>query len=97
SYAWNGGISTSGIGTFGGWTQVTTHANGRTLVESKDIFSRTTAKTDLGGHVWSYSYDVAGRLYQSGTGGVYTTYNYLNTGQLGSTILGAPNPVANST
>ncbi len=38
SYAWNGGISTSGIGTFGGWTQVTTHANGGTLVESKDIF-----------------------------------------------------------
>ena len=97
SYAWNGGISTSGLGTFGGWTQVTTHANGRTLVESKDIFNRTTAKTDLGGHVWSYSYDVAGRLYQSGTGGVYTTYTYLNTGQLGSTILGTPYPVANST
>ncbi|MBN8811110.1 MULTISPECIES: GH-E family nuclease [unclassified Sphingomonas] len=95
-YSWNGGISTSGIGTFGGWTQVTTYANGKTLVESKDVFNRTTAKTDLGGHVWSYSYDISGRLSQVGTGGLYTTYNYLNTGMVGQTIVGTPNPQVNT-
>ncbi|WP_448661573.1 GH-E family nuclease [Sphingomonas sp. CJ20] len=96
SYSWNSGITTSGIGTFGGWTQVTTYANGRTLVESEDVFNRTTAKTDLGGHGWTYSYDISGRLSQVGTGGVYTTYAYLNTGTVGQTIVGTPTPQVNT-
>jgi YD repeat-containing protein len=96
SYSWNSGISTSGLGTFGGWTQTTTFANGRTLVESNDIYGHATSKTDLGGHVWSYSYDVAGRLTQSGTGGLFTHFLYLNTGMLGSTVVGELNPQVNT-
>ena len=96
AYAWNAGIATSGLGTFGGWTRTTTFANGRTSIESEDIFDRTTGKTDMGGHVWTYTYDIAGRLVQSGTGGLYTTNTYLNTGQVGSSIVGDPNPQANT-
>ncbi len=96
AYSWNSGTTTSGLGTFGGWTRTTTYANSRTQVESQDIFNRITSKTDMGGHAWTYTYDVAGRMIQSGTGGLYTTNTYLNTGQIGSTIVGDPNPQANT-
>ncbi len=96
SYAWNAGIATSGLGTFGGWTKTTTFANAKTSVESSDVSGRTTAKNDMGGHVWSYTYDIAGRLTAAGTGGVATNYLYFNTGQLSSTIVGTLTPSVNT-
>ncbi|MES2443088.1 MAG: LysM peptidoglycan-binding domain-containing protein [Pseudomonadota bacterium] len=96
-YAWNAGIAIAGLGTFGGWTRTTTYANTRTLVESADIFGRTTAKTDMGGHVWSFAYDISGRLTSVGTGGLATSYAYFNTGLLSSTAVGTPAPAVNTT
>jgi YD repeat-containing protein len=83
SYTWDSGIATSGMGTFGGWTGVTTYANGRTMTEQSDLFGRTTSKTDLGGHVTSYVYDAAGRMTSAATGGLASNYSYLNTGLVG--------------
>ncbi|MEA3065957.1 MAG: trimeric autotransporter adhesin, partial [Sphingomonadales bacterium] len=81
SYAWSGGIATGGMGTFGGWTQTTTMANGRTATEQADVFGHQVYKSDLGGHVSSFTYDLAGRLIRS-TGGETVNYVWLNTGKL---------------
>lgn len=97
SYAWNAGIATSGLGTFGGWTKTTIYANSKTSVENSDIFGHATGKTDMGGHVWSYTYDVAGRLTAAGTGGINTNYLYFNTGMLSSTVVGTLTPTVNTT
>jgi YD repeat-containing protein len=82
AYSWNGSMATSGLGTFGGWTQTTTYANSRTLTFSQDFYGRETGKTDLGGHVFSASYDKAGRMVARGD----QNYVYLNTGQIGETF-----------
>ncbi|HYD38919.1 MAG TPA: LysM peptidoglycan-binding domain-containing protein, partial [Allosphingosinicella sp.] len=86
SYAWNGGLATAGMGTFGGWTETTTYANGRTLVEQSDVHGRLLVKTDLGGHVYSFSYDLAGRAAQRGGNGETVTFGQLNTGRTGQVI-----------
>ncbi len=86
SYTWNANLATSGLGTFGGWTQVTTYANGRTLTENADLFGRTLYKNDLGGHVTNFTYDAAGRLTQSAIGGSTTSYEYHNSGQIGKIL-----------
>jgi YD repeat-containing protein len=83
SYAWSSALATSGMGTFGGWIQTTTHANGLSATEHSDMFGRDLYKMDLGGHQFSFSYDLAGRLAQR-TGGDAITYSYLNSGLLGS-------------
>jgi YD repeat-containing protein len=79
AYSWNGGLATSGLGTFGGWTNTVTYANGRTMTVSQDIYGRETSKTDLGGHVFYSSYDKGGRLASRGD----QNYVYLNTGHIG--------------
>ena len=79
AYSWNGGLATSGLGIFGGWTHSVTYANGRTMTVSQDLFGRETSKTDLGGHVFNSSYDKAGRLATRGD----QNYVHLNTGHLG--------------
>jgi YD repeat-containing protein len=84
AYSWNGGLVTDGLGTFGGTTQTTTFANGRTLTVSQDIYGRETAKTDLGGHVSNSLYDKAGRLVARGD----QNYVFLNTGQIGEVFTG---------
>ena len=80
-YAWDGTIATGGMATYGGWTQTTTHANGRTSIEKSDLFGREVSKTDLGGHVFTTSYDLAGRMTErSVSGGETITYSWLNSG-----------------
>lgn len=83
SYTWYGWLGTSGMGTFGAWEQVTTYANGRTLVEQSDMFGHDIYKRDLGGHVFSFQYDQAGRM-TSRSGGETLNYTYLNTGLVSS-------------
>jgi YD repeat-containing protein len=46
----------------GGTTIVTTQADGKTLTDTKDYFGRLLSHTDLGGHVFEYSYNKAGWL-----------------------------------
>lgn len=83
SYTWDASITAAGMGvTSGGWTQVTTMANGRTLTEKNDILGRATWKQDLGGNVTTYAYDIAGRQISSTMGGLTATFTYFNTGQI---------------
>ncbi|HEX8225714.1 MAG TPA: polymorphic toxin-type HINT domain-containing protein [Allosphingosinicella sp.] len=82
AYSWNGSMATTGLGTFGGWTQTTTFANSRTLTVSQDFYGRETSKTDLGGHVFADTYDKGGRLVARGD----QNYVFLNTGQIGETF-----------
>lgn len=91
AYAWEAGMATTGVGTFGGWSQTTTMANGLYSVEKADLFGRATYKRNLGGHITSYSYDVAGRLSSSALGGLTTTFTWLNSGFLGRMATGTPN------
>ncbi len=81
SYAWNGAIATAGMGTFGGWTETTTVANGRSATEQTDVFGHQVYRSDLGGHVYTFSYDLAGRMTQR-TGTETLNYTWLNTGKV---------------
>jgi YD repeat-containing protein len=81
SYSWNGGIATAGMGTFGGWTETTTMANGRSTTEQTDLFGRQVYKSDLGGRVYTFSYDLAGRMVQRSSGETLN-YTWLNTGKV---------------
>ncbi|WP_379551794.1 LysM peptidoglycan-binding domain-containing protein [Qipengyuania sp. DGS5-3] len=91
AFTWSAALSTPGAGTFGGWTEVTTYANGKTLTEKSDLFGRATQKNDLGGHVTNYTYDIAGRIRTSAVGGLTTTFNYFNTGLHSSIVTGTAN------
>ncbi|WP_432199761.1 polymorphic toxin-type HINT domain-containing protein [Erythrobacter sp. W53] len=91
TFTWSASLSTPGAGTFGGWTEVTTYANGKTLTEKNDLFGRATQKNDLGGHVTNYTYDIAGRIRTSAVGGLTTTFNYFNTGLHSSIVTGTAN------
>ncbi|WP_289024778.1 LysM peptidoglycan-binding domain-containing protein [uncultured Sphingomonas sp.] len=90
SYVWSW-QSTNGLGSFGGWYQTTTYANGRTSVQQEDMFGHVLYTVDLGGHATSFNYDYAGRMIQR-TGGETINYNYLNTGLLGSMTSGYGSP-----
>src|SRR5437763_16623849 len=79
-------LETSGLGTFGGWTKTTTDATGHVGVQNTDYFGRLVGKTDLGGHVFSYAFDKAGRATALLNGASQTigTYTWLNTGLIGA-------------
>ena len=87
SYLWSGGLTASGLNNFGGWTETTTLANGRSSTVQKTVFDQVVQTTDLSGRVTSYSYDGAGRLIQKRTGGIGNDYSYLNTGKFNSSAL----------
>ncbi|MCJ2186968.1 GH-E family nuclease [Novosphingobium beihaiensis] len=82
SYTWDASLEAAGTGlqNTGGWIQVTTMANGKTLTETTDAFGRAISKNDLGGHVTTYTYDDAGRLVKSAVGNASYNYEYYNTG-----------------
>lgn len=91
AYAWGGSLTTTGLGTFGGWTKTTTTVANKTSVEQTDYFGRIIGRTDLGGRVYSMTFDKAGRLTaqtSSLTVGSTTTalqsltYGWYNTGQM---------------
>ncbi|WP_298303583.1 glycohydrolase toxin TNT-related protein [uncultured Erythrobacter sp.] len=86
TYTWDSNLSTGSAGTFGGWTEVKTYANGRSSTEKTDFFGRMVSKNDLGSRTTSYTYDVAGRLRTSSVSGLTTTFNYFNTGQHSSIV-----------
>ncbi|HEX3673457.1 MAG TPA: hypothetical protein VHU87_04225, partial [Rhizomicrobium sp.] len=89
SYSWNGATATSGLGTFGAWTKTTVNDAGLTAIDTTDYFGREVAKTDFGGHVYAYTYDLAGRLLTTTSAGVDTVDTYYNTNQLASVTNGA--------
>ena len=88
-YSWQASLSNAGLGTSGGWKQLTTAANDRVSSEISDAFGHVTYAGDLGGHVTTYGYDRAGRLTQSvtsggGEAGEVVTTTWLNTGLAGT-------------
>jgi YD repeat-containing protein len=62
SYAWSGSIATSGLGTFGGWTETTNNPAGQSETQQFDFFGRLVGQTDFGTHVYGFTFDDAGRL-----------------------------------
>ncbi len=99
SYSWVGtlyGAGTLGAGQAapGGWQTTTTYQNGKTLVEATDLFGHVTTRTDMGGQVFTFAYDRAGRMTSRSivVGGVTyegNVYGYLNTGLIGQVSFGA--------
>ena len=89
TFTWDANLSTANVGTLGGWTEVTTFANGRSLTEKSDFYGRVVYKNDLGSNTTNYTYDRAGRVRTSATGGLTTTFNYFNTGHHSSIVTGS--------
>ena len=79
------------MATYGGWTQTTTFANSKTLIEQKDLFGRAVTKTDLGGNAFTYAYDKGARLTSQAVGSETTTYGWFNTGLIASVSTGTGN------
>jgi YD repeat-containing protein len=89
-YYWQA-FQTPGMGTFGGWTQVSTYANGFQSAVDIDVFGHEIYRRDLGNHEFYSSYDLAGRMTQR-TGPETFNYTYLNGGALGSVSTGYGSP-----
>jgi len=91
SFAWDAAISALSGVSLGGWSEVTTMANGRTLSEKSDLYGRVTWKEDLGDHVTQYVYDVAGRQIESTTGYSKNVFTWYNSGQIATLATGTIN------
>ncbi|WP_341208313.1 LysM peptidoglycan-binding domain-containing protein [uncultured Sphingomonas sp.] len=87
-YSWDASAVTTGLGAFGAWVETTTYANGRTIVEATDTFAHLITRTDLGSHVFSYGYDLAGRIKAITTADEQTSYTYANTGLVSTVSVG---------
>lgn len=91
SYVWSSTLATTGLGTFGGWTETITYANSKTVINKNDLFNRAVQHTDMGGFVTASTYDAGGRLVATATGTTGNTsgmaYVYYNTGQLKQSTL----------
>jgi len=80
-YKWATSMGSAGTVTAGGWIRTTTNANGMTTVDENDQFGRLMKHTDLGGHVFQYTYNWAGLLTkQSGSSGQDVDYTYYSNG-----------------
>ncbi|MEO7688804.1 MAG: LysM peptidoglycan-binding domain-containing protein [Sphingomonas sp.] len=91
-YQWNGAQATAGLATYGGWTKIATYMDSaKTSKDTTDAFGRQVAKTDLGGNVYSYTFNKAGELItetsvtSAGVAAENIAYTYYNTGKI-STI-----------
>ncbi|HEF5873488.1 TPA: LysM peptidoglycan-binding domain-containing protein, partial [Burkholderia cenocepacia] len=86
-YRWASTVRSVGSSATGGWVKTTTDANGRTMVDEKDLFGRLTKHTDLGGRVFLYAYNWAGLLTkQTGSSGQDVDYMYYSHGMVRSIV-----------
>ncbi|OXI87197.1 hypothetical protein CFB40_16105 [Burkholderia sp. AU31652] len=86
-YRWASTVRSVGSSVTGGWVKTTTDANGRTMVDEKDLFGRLTTHTDLGGRVFLYTYNWAGLLTkQTGSSGQDVDYTYYSHGMVRSIV-----------
>jgi YD repeat-containing protein len=82
TYAWVVDMQTTGLGAFGGWHKVTFSPSGVSQ-EDADYFGRNVKRVDEGNHVFSMSFDAAGRVTsQTNTVGQNLTYAYYNSGRI---------------
>ena len=87
SYAWNGAMTTSGLGTFGGWVKTSVNAAGLSATDSLDYFGHAVAHSDFGGHAFSYGYNAAAQVVSmSSSAGAGVSYAYYNTGKLSQVV-----------
>ncbi|WP_082697758.1 DUF6531 domain-containing protein [Novosphingobium fuchskuhlense] len=88
SYTWDGTLVTSGLGTFGGWSKVTTNSSLKTRTDKTDYFGHTIDMIDYGGHNYDYTFDLSGRLVgRVNTAlGETVTWTYFNTGMMQSQV-----------
>ncbi|MGT0194101.1 LysM peptidoglycan-binding domain-containing protein [Burkholderia pyrrocinia] len=86
-YKWATNMVSAGTATTGGWIRTTTNANGTTMVDETDQFGRLMKHTDLGGHVFQYTYNWAGLVTkQTGTSGQNVDYTYYSNGLVRSIV-----------
>jgi YD repeat-containing protein len=86
-YRWASTIASIGTAVSGGWIKTMTDANGRTMVDETDLFGRATKHTDLGGHVFRYTYNWAGLVTrQTGSTGQDVEYTYYGHGLVRSIV-----------
>ncbi|WP_080437956.1 LysM peptidoglycan-binding domain-containing protein, partial [Burkholderia ubonensis] len=86
-YRWASNIRSLGTAAMGGWARTTTNANGMKTVDETDQFGRVTQHTDLGGHVFQYTYNWAGLVTkQTGTSGQNVDYSYYSNGLVRSIV-----------
>jgi YD repeat-containing protein len=81
--------STTGLGSFGGWQTTTTTqmtaSTGIQAVQTSDQFGHLISHTDLGGHTFAYTYNMAGDLtHQSGSSGQSIDFAYYTNGYIAS-------------
>lgn len=86
SYSWSSVQGTTGLGTFGAYTQVTTFINGKSISETSDGFGHVISHTDMTNRTNNTSYDTAGRLVSRSLD--TTAYSYLNTGLVSQVTVG---------
>jgi YD repeat-containing protein len=86
SYSWSSVQGTTGLGTFGAYTQVTTFINGKSISETSDGFGHVISHTDMTSRTNNTSYDTAGRLVSRSLDS--TAYSYLNTGLVSQVTVG---------
>nr|WP_246623864.1 hypothetical protein [Sphingomonas colocasiae] len=85
AYAWDGTLATGGLLTFGGWAETTSYSPDSSLTSTikSDIYNREVYKSDLGGHVFTTTYDNAGRMTTRSASPTATqTWYWYNTGLL---------------
>lgn len=90
SYVWDTGILSATGAQVGGWVKTTTNGitsadfdtapalTPNTLIDKTDVFGHQMSHTDLGGHVFTYTYNGAGWLTDQtsvGTGAQYSGQN----------------------
>ncbi|MBK4734904.1 phospholipase effector Tle1 domain-containing protein [Noviherbaspirillum pedocola] len=82
-HAYSAIVAASGGVGHSGYRKTTTDANGRTLIDSTDLFGRLLSHQDLGGRRFVYNYNRAGWLIaQTGSSGQDIVYEYYNNGYI---------------
>jgi YD repeat-containing protein len=95
AYSWSDSLATGGMSTYGGWVKTTVNAAGKSMTEGLDYFGHTVARTDFGGHVYTFTFDKGARMTaRSNTAGESMSFGWFNTGLAASVSFGSGNSSA---
>jgi len=73
--------------TTGGWEILTTEPSTLSMTEFDDYFDRMVSRTDLGNHLYNYTYNLAGQLIsQTNNAGQSISYGYTANGYISSIV-----------
>lgn len=86
-YTYDNSIRSAGAVQTGGWRRLMTDANGRSMSDDLDATGRVMRHVDLGGRVFSYTYNYAGLIAgQTSSNGQDIDYRYYGNGYLRQVI-----------